>query len=216
MVQPSARDDASLHGNAPDSCDVALLLVDVINDLEFPGGERLATRARSLARNVAELKQRAHRAGVPCIYANDNFGRWRSDFSSQVKHCLDDGVRGRVLVESLAPEPEDYFVLKPKHSAFYQTCLELLLSHLGTKVLVIAGISTESCVALTASDAHVRGHRIVVLSDGCAAIDATGHRQALSHLSRALSARVTRCRDLRFVERRGKLELRFIGARRGG
>ena len=33
--------NADLHGNAPDKADVALLLIDVINDLEFPEGEQL-------------------------------------------------------------------------------------------------------------------------------------------------------------------------------
>jgi nicotinamidase-related amidase len=214
VAPASVQGEASLHGNAPDSCEIALLLVDLINDLEFPGGERLAARARSVARNVAEIKARALRAGIPCIYANDNFGRWRSDFSTQVRHCLDDGVRGRILAAALPPRPEDYFVLKPKHSAFYQTCLEVLLQHLGTKVIVLAGISTESCVALTASDAYLRGHRLIVLSDGCAAIDAKGHREALSHMARALQARLTRCRDLRFVVTRGQPRLRFLPSSR--
>src|SRR5688572_6807801 len=87
-------DRASLHGNAPDHSKVAVLLVDVINDLEFPGGDLLAARARPIIRKLAALRARAHRARVPVIYANDNFGRWRSDFSAQVEHCLKDDVRG--------------------------------------------------------------------------------------------------------------------------
>ena len=82
-----------LHGNAPDTCEVALLLVDVINDLEFPGGRAILAPALRAARRIAALKARARKARVPVIYANDNFGRWRSNFADVVEHCLHDGVR---------------------------------------------------------------------------------------------------------------------------
>lgn len=77
-----------LHGNAPDRSEIALVLIDVINDLEFEGGEKLFRSAVPVAKNIARLKERAHRAGVPVIYVNDNFGRWRSDFKRIVTHCL--------------------------------------------------------------------------------------------------------------------------------
>src|SRR6187549_3071455 len=96
----------NLHGNAPDKADVALLLIDVINDLEFPEGDQLLRFALPMARQVADLKQRARRENVPVIYVNDNFGRWRSDFSAQVEHCLQDGVRGRPVVELLRPDED--------------------------------------------------------------------------------------------------------------
>ena len=114
---PDKNED--LHGNAPDKADVALLLIDVINDLEFPEGEQLFRYALPMARRLADLNRRATAEGVPVIYVNDNFGRWRSNFSSQVEHCLRDGVRGRPLTELLRPGPDDYFVLKPKHSGFF-------------------------------------------------------------------------------------------------
>ena len=106
-----------LHGNAPDKSDVAILLIDVINDLEFPGGEQLLPEsAVPMADQISRLKQCTSRAGVPVIYVNDNFGRWRSDFNTQVEHCLEDGMRGRPVAERLRPDDDDYFVLKPKHS----------------------------------------------------------------------------------------------------
>jgi nicotinamidase-related amidase len=181
---------ASLFGSAPDHSQVAVLLIDVINDMEFSDGERLAVRARGIAPKLAALRQRARRAKVPVIYANDNFGRWRSDFSAQVQHCLHDGVRGGELARVLTPAPDDYFVLKPKHSAFYQTCLEVLLEYLGVTTLIIGGVSTDSCVAFTASDAYLRGYALRVLSDGCAALDTRFHRDALAHMQRALHAEI--------------------------
>ena len=107
-----------LHGNVPDDMAVALLLIDVINDLEFGGGEDLLAHALPMATQIAVLKRRATHAGIPAIYVNDNFGRWQSDFAKLLAHCLDDGVRGQPLAEQLQPERDDYFVLKPKHSGF--------------------------------------------------------------------------------------------------
>ena len=82
-----------LHGNAPDKAEVALLLIDVINDLDFPEGDQLLRHALPMARSILALKRRAREAGIPVIYVNDNFGRWQSNFSAQVEHCLEDGVR---------------------------------------------------------------------------------------------------------------------------
>ncbi|MDB4991091.1 MAG: isochorismatase, partial [Myxococcaceae bacterium] len=170
--RPHASPD--LHGNAPDKCGVALLLIDVINDLQFPGADRLLQSARPAALELAALKERAARAGVPCIYANDNFGRWRSDFNTQVQHVRD-GTRGASLAELLAPSERDYFVLKARHSAFYQTCLELLLEHLGVKAVIVGGFTTDSCIHFTASDAYLRGLGLTILRDGCAAQTSTQH-----------------------------------------
>jgi nicotinamidase-related amidase len=196
----------SLHGNAPDRSSVAVLLIDVINDMEFPGGDELAARARAVGKRLATLRQRARRARVPVIYANDNFGRWRSDFSAQVEHCLHDDVRGRALAELLKPAPDDYFVLKPKHSAFYQTCLGLLLEHLGVGTLIIGGVTTDSCVTFTASDAYLRGYSLRVLHDGCAAMDARLHRSALAHMQHVLHADIVASDrvSLRSTSRAGK------------
>jgi nicotinamidase-related amidase len=188
----------SLYGNAPDRSSIAVLLIDVINDMEFPGGDRLAARARSVGKKLATVRQRARRARVPTIYANDNFGRWRSDFSAQVEHCLAEGVRGRALAELLKPAPDDYFVLKPKHSAFYQTCLELLLEHLGVNTLVIGGVTTDSCVTFTASDAYLRGYSLRVLRDGCAALDERVHDSALANMKRVLHADIVNSDRLSF------------------
>ena len=121
----ATQDD--VHGNVPDNATVALLLIDVINDLEFDGGEALLAHALPVAAQIAALKRRATQAGIPVVSVNDNFGRWQSDFAKLLAHCLEDGVRGQPLAEQLRPEPDDYFVLKPKHSGFYATTLDLLL-----------------------------------------------------------------------------------------
>lgn len=201
-----------LHGNTPDSCPLALLLIDVINDFDFEGGTQLLRSALPAARQLAALRARAQRAHVPCIYANDNFGRWRSDFGAQVEHCLHEG-RGAELVSLLVPTPEDYFVLKPKHSAFYQTCLELLLQHLGVKTLVIGGFSAESCVSFSAADAYLRGYTVIVPSDGTASRTGAAKRDALAQLARSAHVRSPRTQQIRFSRGRGGASLRLVKRR---
>jgi nicotinamidase-related amidase len=196
-----ARRNDSLHGNAPDHCPVALLIVDMINDLEFEGGARVLRGALRVARRVAALKRRARAARVPVIYANDNFGRWRSDFREAVDHCLHDGVRGQPLADLLRPEPEDYFVLKPKHSAFYATTLATLLDYLGARRLVLAGINGDTCVLATAMDAYLRDYEIHVPRDCVASLSPAHNRGALAYMKRVLDADTGPSRSVAFPGR---------------
>jgi nicotinamidase-related amidase len=182
-IQPN-----DLHGNAPDTADAAVLLIDVINDLEFDGGEALLTQALPMADQLAQLKRRAKQAGIPVIYVNDNFGRWQSDFTKLLAHCLDDGVRGQPLAARLRPEPEDYFVLKPKHSGFYSTTLELLLRALQVHTLLLTGLTGDICVLFTANDAYMRDFHLVVPADCVASQDPEENRHALRHMQRVLKA----------------------------
>ena len=179
---------SDLHGNAPDSCPVALVLIDVINDLEFPGGRELLRTALPAASRIARLAHRAREAAIPVIYANDNFGRWRSDFREVVEHCLHDDVRGRPIAELLAPKREDYFVLKPKHSAFYSTTLATLLAYLEVKRLVLTGFAGEACVLVSAADAYMHDFEIFVPSDCTASRAPAKNRQALAYMGRVLHA----------------------------
>ena len=180
-----------LHGNAPDQSPTVLLLIDVINDLEFEGGEALLAQALPMAQRLADLKRRLHAAGVPAIYVNDNFGRWRSDFRALLAHCALDGVRGKPLADLLAPAPEDYFVLKPKHSGFFSTTLDILLEYLRARTLILTGLTADNCVFFTASDAYLRDFQLVVPPDCVASIEPAHTRQALEHMRRVLKADLT-------------------------
>jgi len=154
-----------LHGNVPESSPVALLLVDVINDMDFEGAETLVRQAVPMARRIAALKQRARAASIPAIYINDNFGRWQSDFRKLVDHVLHDGVPGEEVARILEPADDDYFVLKPKHSAFYETTLDTLLAYLGARTLVLTGVAGNICILFSANDAYMRDYDLVVPSD---------------------------------------------------
>jgi nicotinamidase-related amidase len=180
-----------LHGNAPDSSPVALLIIDMINDLEFPDAEDFLEPTLAAARAIMALKQRATEAGIPTIYANDNFGKWRSNFDELLRHCLTDDVRGKPIAELLRPTPDDYVVMKPKNSAFYATTLETLLLYLKTKRLILTGISTDSCILFTANDAYVRDLELYIPPDCVAAGNPTHTEQALAYMQRVLKADIT-------------------------
>jgi nicotinamidase-related amidase len=190
------QDSPDLHGNAPDDCPVALLVIDMINDLEWPGGEKVVQPAQAAAERIAALKREARSRGIPVIYANDNFGKWRSDFREVVKHCLEDGVRGQRIVELLQPDRDDYFVLKPKHSAFFESTLATLLEHLGTRHLILTGITADICVLMTASDAYMRDYTVHVPPDCVASLASIDTKQALRYMQRVLHADVTVSTDL--------------------
>jgi nicotinamidase-related amidase len=188
------KSSKNLYGNVPDTSPVALLLIDVINDLHFPEGPALLRHALPMARRLARMKGQAKRRGAAVIYVNDNFGRWRSDFKSQVDHCLSDGVTGRRIVELLKPDEDDYFVLKPAHSGFYSTTLDLLLKHLQATTVILTGIATNICVLFTASDAFLRGYRVVVPRDCVAANSARLTKEALAHMRAVLKADISTSR----------------------
>ena len=143
------KQHADLHGNVPDKCPIALLLVDVINDLDFPGNAQILRCAKAMANRLVALTQRARKAHIPVLFVNDNFGRWRSDFNQQIQHCLGENIPGRILAEKLRPSKNDYFILKPKHSGFYSSSLHLLLRHLEARTLIITGIAGDRCVLFT-------------------------------------------------------------------
>lgn len=177
-----------LHGSTPDRSKVVLVLVDVVNDLEFDGGEKLLPFARKMTKPLAALKARAKRAGVAVVYANDNWGRWRSNFSQIVDACR--GKRGWPIVQQLLPDEDDYFVLKAKHSAFYCTPLDLLLRHLGAETLIVAGLAADNCVLFTAGDAYMLEYEVIIPRDAIASETTARHTAAIEHMKRVLKAKV--------------------------
>ncbi|MGN6671911.1 MAG: cysteine hydrolase family protein [Thermomicrobiales bacterium] len=195
MMSAKEKND-DLHGNVPDSSAVALILIDVINDLEFPGGEDLARYALPMAQRIAALKARAKAAQIPVVYVNDNFGRWRSDRRQLIDHCLQEGRRGKALVELLRPEEDDYFVLKPKHSGFFSTTLDTLLEYLGANTLILAGVAGNICILFTANDAYMRDFTLYVPADCVASNHAEENDYALRQMETVLKADITPATDL--------------------
>ncbi|HEX6214417.1 MAG TPA: isochorismatase family cysteine hydrolase [Vicinamibacterales bacterium] len=174
----------------------ALLLVDVINDMDFEGSESLVRCAEPMAQRLHQLKQRCRAAGIPTIYINDNFGKWRSDFRSLVEHCINDAVPGRQVAQLLKPDDEDYFVLKPKNSAFFGTTLDTLLKNLGAKTVVLTGIAGDNCVLFSAHDAYLRDYALYIPCDCVASNSREENDAALKLMEKVMKADITPSTDL--------------------
>lgn len=192
---PARNDD--LHGNVPDDSPVALLLVDVLNDLDFEEADRLEPQVRDIVKPLRALIAHARATHIPIIYVNDNHGRWRSDGEAVVEHVRES--RGGFLAKAFAPHEEDYFILKPKHSGFYATTLDTVLRYLDAKVLIIAGLTGDRCVLFTANDAFLRDYEIVIPRDCVVSIDPRDNKQAIALMKRVLHAKICRSDEIEFV-----------------
>jgi len=180
----------------------ALLLIDVINDISFPGADELVAQAEPMALRLAKFKRAAAKAGVPVIYVNDNFGQWRSDFRQTVRHCTARRSQGRVIASRLRPTRSDYFVLKPENSGFFGTTLDSLLKSLKVRRLILTGIAGDNCVLFTAHDAHMRGYRLVVASDCVVSNTPEQNEEALDQMRRVIDAVVRPACALQFRRRK--------------
>jgi nicotinamidase-related amidase len=187
---PTRSDD--LYGDQPERSKAALLLIDLINDLVFPGSDALAEKARRMAPGIRDLKARAKEHGIPVIYVNDNFGRWRSDFGETIRHVIDDDTPGGPVAQLLRPDRDDYFVLKPKHSGFYSTTLEPLLNVLSIRTLILTGMAGNICVLFTANDAYMRDYYLYVPKD-CSASNTKEENAWAFHQMQSILKADTRC-----------------------
>lgn len=156
----------------------ALILIDFINPLNFPGAEKLAPGALKAARATVRLRERLAREKVAVIYANDNYGLWQSDFHSLVTECLAREDESGEIARLLAPRATDLTLLKPRHSAFYGSPLELLLKEMGTRELILAGLAADMCVQMTAADAFLRGFEGVWVPSDCTAAETADAKAA--------------------------------------
>lgn len=170
--------------------DSALLIIDVINDFAFPGGEDLVLRMDPVVDAIDVLRQRADALQRPVIHVNDNFGRWRSNFAQVIEWCRREGARGAGIAKRLLPREQDYFVLKPGQSGFYQTPLPALLDYLKVSGLVLTGVAGDQCVLATAMDAHIRDYRLWVPADATASLTPRRNQRALDHISEVLGGSV--------------------------
>lgn len=180
----------------------ALLLVDFINDLRFDGAAAMLPAAIEAARRTAVLKVKARRAGVSVVYANDNYGDWRSDQRRLYARCTRRGICGAPVARLLKPRNDDYFIFKPRHSAFFCTPLAPLLESLDVGVLILAGLAADICVLFTANDAHVRNLRLFIPGDCIAAMDESRYLAAMRYFQTVLAADTRPSTELRLADGR--------------
>jgi nicotinamidase-related amidase len=157
-------------GDSDPFAEGALLIIDVINDFAFPGGDELVRQMDPVVEAIDALRRRAGALQRPVIHVNDNFGRWRSNFQQVIEWCRREGARGAGIAERLSPRESDYFVLKPGQSGFYQTPLPALLEYLKVSKLVLTGVAGDQCVMTTAMDAHIRDYHLWVPANATASM----------------------------------------------
>ena len=145
----------------------ALLIIDMITDLEFEDAADLKEGALKAARAIAALRDACDAAGVPVIYVNDNHDEWHSERSRLVERCR--GTAGDEMVRLIEPRPDDIFVIKPQFSGFYSTNLPVLLPRLKANRLIMAGVAADICVLFTAADAHMRQYDLWIPENAVAA-----------------------------------------------
>ena len=167
-----------------------LLLIDLVNHFDFPGGDALGRSTRRLVPALLRLRECFDCAGHPVVYCNDNWMQWQGGFPDLVAACRDCGGDAGQVADRLAPCEGHYYVLKPKHSAFMASPLPVLLAQLQADALVLAGVATDSCILATALDANARDFPLWIPSDCTAAITPERKRRALRTMQESMSASV--------------------------
>jgi len=176
----------------------ALLLVDMINTWEMQDGAALLRQSIRILPNLVRLASSARRARAPVIYANDNFGRWQSNLPATIEQARQAGAASARIVDALAPRASDYVVLKPAHSAFFATPLELLLQKLEVQRLVVAGVAGDQCVLATVGDALLRDYTAIVPRDAIATPTTARTRAVLKHFREVMDVATPASRGLRW------------------
>jgi nicotinamidase-related amidase len=164
----------------------ALIFIDIINDFQFTHGNQLLKHTYRILPSLQKLKQFTTQNKIPIIYVNDHYGRWRSDLQQIYDHCL--SKETELLLQTMMPAKEDYFLIKPKHSGFYQSSLQSLLYELGVKRLILSGIAGNICVLFTANDAYMREYDLWVPQNAIASTNNHDNKFALTMMENVLKA----------------------------
>jgi nicotinamidase-related amidase len=178
----------------------ALLIIDIINPLDFEGAAPLQRATEVIVAPIAGLRDAADAAAMPVVYVNDNYGAWHTDSSEVIRRVAESDTPGKTIAERLRPRDKDYFVIKPQISGFYATTLAALLPRLGVDRLILAGVAADICVLFTAADAHMREYDLWVPSDAVASEADERARWALEIMSNSLGAETRSTRDLSIAD----------------
>lgn len=178
----------------------ALLLIDMVNALDFEGGDDLRAATEDIVAPILSLRAAADAAGVPVIYVNDNNGQWHSERTRLVEETLAKDTPGRAVTQALRPRDDDYFIIKPQFSGFYATNLPVLLPQLGVSRLILTGVAADICVLFTAADAHMRQYDLWVPGDAVAGNHPERTRWALEIMRNSMDALVEPTKEMTLAE----------------
>jgi nicotinamidase-related amidase len=166
----------------------ALLIIDMINDFQFEHGPILARKCEDIVPSILKIKKAMKQKCAPVIYINDHYNLWQANMDKIVSHCRNE--KNKQFLDSICPDEEDYFLIKPHYSAFYETPLNTLLGHLKVQTLILTGIAGNICVLFTANDAHMRNYNLYVPSDCIASNCDRDNAHALKVMNSILKANI--------------------------
>jgi nicotinamidase-related amidase len=176
----------------------AVCVVDMLNPYDHEDADRLTANVERVVEPIAALVERAGDQGVEIIYVNDNYGDWNSSQEELAERAM--AGKRPDLVEPLLPPENADFVIKARHTIFYMTPLEYLLSQKGIDHVVLAGQVTEQCILYSALDAYVRHLSVTIPPDGVAHIHEDLADAALKMMERNMRAKLTACADCELEE----------------
>jgi nicotinamidase-related amidase len=176
----------------------AVIVVDMLNAYEHDDAERLTESVERTIEPISALVERARDGGAELIYVNDNYGDWSASAEELAQRAMEG--RRPDLVEPILPPDGADFVLKARHTIFYMTPLEYLLSQKEIGHLVLAGQVTEQCILYSALDAYVRHLDVSIPTDGVAHIHEDLAQAALKMMERNMRAELVSAADCRLEE----------------
>lgn len=147
----------------------ALVVIDVLNDFEHDGGDRLLASLRERRNGLRDALESARSTGIPVAYVNDHLGDWTADRTALIERAH--SGKGGDLLADVVPRASEPLLVKPRYSAFDHTSLELLLRELGRERIVLAGASTEGCIVQSGIDARELGFKVTILTSACLTVD---------------------------------------------
>jgi nicotinamidase-related amidase len=141
----------------------ALIVVDMLNHYEHEDADLLMSDVERILSPLERLIHEARTRSIESVYVNDNHGDWGAGRQELVERALAGAAPH--LVEPIVPPAELPFVVKRRHSIFYQTLLEYLLREHGVTRIILAGQVTEQCILYSALDAYLRHFEVFIARD---------------------------------------------------
>lgn len=163
----------------------AVLFFDILNGYvpePEPGKPR---HLKPWIQNAVRLGKAARAHGLPVFFAkgnhrpdnattallltdtNNSLTPWPNGEVTKPKMHVIAGDKSSDVLADLDPRPEDYYIVKYRWSAFFQTYLDLALRTRRIDTIIISGGSTDVGVASTLYSGRDLDYNMIVVSDAC-------------------------------------------------
>lgn len=172
----------------------ALIMIDMQRGFIDSASPLCIPDAAATLPACAEALSVCRKAGAAVVFATRHY---RADGSDVEKCRRELWLRGgKPLSEECSAElsdafpeefstaPGDYFIVKPRFSAFFHTELDLILRRLGVDTVILAGTTTPNCIRTSCYDALSLDYDVIVLSDCTSSVNAEVQRANLEDMAR--------------------------------